>query len=469
MNANKNLIKIISLVAAVGLLAGCSSPAATSTQTPALPASTSAEFDELIPLATAFVEQLAQGEYTAATTRFDASMQNVLPAAKLEETWEQVLGQVGAYQHQLGTHTDELQGYRRVFVTTQFEKAVLDVLVVFDAQGQIAGLFFQPVQAPDATPQAYNPPEYVHNGSFHEIEVTVGKGEWALPGTLTLPEGDAPFPAVVLVHGSGPNDRDETIGPNKPFRDLAWGLASQGIAVLRYDKRTKVHGTKFTPELGAKLTVKEETIDDALLAAQLLRETESIDPQHVFVAGHSLGAYLAPRIGLADPDLAGLIILAGPTRPMEDLILDQITYLNHLDGTLTDQEKSDLEALQGQVDRVKDANLSAEVASTDLPLGIPPAYWLDLRDYQPVEVAKTLAMPLLVVQGGRDYQVSAEKDFSGWETALAGKANATLMLYPELNHLLIAGKGPSTPEEYGVEGHVSGEVIQDIAGWVEQQ
>src|SRR5437868_1155092 len=77
----------------------------------------------------------------------------------------------------------------------------------------------------------------VNRDTFDEREVTVGKGEWELPGTLGLPKGSGPFPAVVLVQGSGPQDRDETMGVNKPFQDIAWGLASNGIAVLRYDKR----------------------------------------------------------------------------------------------------------------------------------------------------------------------------------------------------------------------------------------
>ena len=307
-----------------------------------------------------FVDQLAKGDYASATARFDAAMLKSAPEAKLKEIWEQLLGQVGAYQQQTGTHTAEAQGYRIVFVTTQFEKAAIDVQVVFNKQDQISGLFFKPAAGASSTPQAYNPPAYVKTGSFHESEVTVGSGEWALPGTLTLPEGSGPFPAVVLVHGSGPNDRDETIGPNKPFRDLAWGLASQGIAVLRYDKRTRAHASQFTPDVLARLTVKEETVDDALLAAQLLRQTQGIDPKRIVILGHSLGAMLAPRIGQQDPTLAGLIILAGPTRPLEDITADQFDYLYNLDGTLTDQENSDLQAVKTQAARVKDPNLSAK-------------------------------------------------------------------------------------------------------------
>jgi len=133
-----------------------------------------------------------------------------------------------------------------------------------------------------------------------------------------------------LVHGSGPNDKDESIGPNKIFRDLAWGLASQGICVLRYDKMTFKYGKQLTPEMVEKMTVKEEVIDDALIALKLISKTNDIDTKRIFLLGHSLGATVAPRIGLQDPDLAGLIIMAGLTRSLEDTLLDQYTYIYNL-------------------------------------------------------------------------------------------------------------------------------------------
>ncbi len=357
------------------------------------------------------------------------------------------------------TRTAEAESYKIVIIRCQFQQTIIDIQVVFDKQEQISGLNFMPTQ------MIYNPPEYVNESAFHEVDVTIGEGKWALPGTLTLPEGHGPFPGIVLVHGSGPNDRDETIGPNKTFKDIAWGLASKGIAVLRYDKRTFKHAKQFTPELIEKITGKEEVIDDALLAVQLMRQTEDIDPKHIFLLGHSLGAALAPRTVQQDSNLAGLIIMAGITRSLEDTILDQFTYIYGLAGTMTEQQKAELEALKEKVARVKSPDL-ADMSSQDLPLGVSAAYWIDLRDYNTIDIAKTLNMPILVLQGERDYQVLKTEDFEGWKEALNHKPNATFKLFPKLNHLFIEGEDRSTPQEYLIEGHVREDVVNTIAQWI---
>ncbi len=420
--------------------------------------------DEVQQEAQHFIRLVAEGEFASASGHFDPTLLRALPEARLKETWQQIITQLGPFQGITGCKAVQRQGNMLVLVSCRFEKLGLDCQLTFNPGGQIAGLTYIPGEAPNP----YKPPAYVRTAAFHEVEVTVGSGEWALPGTLSLPDGiPHRLPAVVLVHGSGPQDRDETIGPNKPFKDLAWGLASQGIAVLRYEKRTKIHGAKFTPELIARITVKEETIDDALSAVQRLRQRPEVDPNKIYVLGHSLGATVAPRIGQQDPALAGLIVMAGMTRPLEDVILDQISHINSLSGTMDEGQKAELEQLKEKVARVKDPNLSDQVPAKDLPLGITPAYWLDLRSYHPDEVAKGLAMPIFVLQGGRDYQVTVAGDFPVWQKALGGKSRARLKLYPSLFHLFIAGEGPSTPQEYLAEGHVSEEVVQDIAGWIE--
>lgn len=424
-------------------------------RTQAQPAAPPSE-SELTTRATGLLDAMVRGDFTAAARHFDPKMKEVLPPEKLQEVWKGLVSQAGAFQRQVGTRTQTQAPHRLVFVTTQFERVSLDMQVTFDAQGQVAGLFFVPAPPPAGSEAG---PPYARKDAYREREVTVGSGEWALPGTLTTPVGPGPFPAVVLVHGSGPHDRDETIGPNKPFRDLAWGLASRGVAVLRYEKRTKAHAAGLGKI--ARPTVKDEVLDDALAAVALLRKTEGIDPKRVYVLGHSLGATLIPRIGKADPQIAGLIALAGTARSLQDVMVEQISYLASLDGTVSAEEKAQLEAFRQQAGQV--AALKED--STVTPFGIPVSYWLDLRGYDAPAAAKDLARPLLILQGERDYQVTMA-DFEAWKKALAGRQDATLKSYPKLNHLFMEGEGKSTPLEYQNAGHVAPAVIEDIASWI---
>jgi fermentation-respiration switch protein FrsA (DUF1100 family) len=313
----------------------------------------------------------------------------------------------------------------------------------------------------------YHPPDYAAPASFGEQQVTVGAGtEWALPATLTLPRGKGPFPAVVLVHGSGPNDRDETLGPNKPFQDLAWGLSSQGIAVLRYDKRTYAHRGKLAT-LG-NITVKEETVDDALAAVALLRRTPNIDPKRIFVLGHSLGGMLVPRIGLADTgNIAGFVIFAGATRPLEDEWVRQYEYIYGLDGQLTSKEQAEIDLFKRQAASIKQLSTS-DASRKDLLLNVPPSYWLDLQGYSPPAAALKLKQPLLILQGERDYNVTMES-FSDWQRALAKRTNATLKSYPKLDHLFLEGTGPATDADYIRPRNIPKYVVDDIAVWIKKQ
>ncbi len=417
-------------------------------------------FEVLTPLAQEFLAQLLSSDFASATLKFDPEMKSALNESQLKDSWQNLVKDLGTLLQMDVERTTEVEDYRIVVVRCHFQRAIIDVQLVFNDHEQISGLNFIP------TPMEYHPPDYVTEAAFHEEEVTIGEGPWALPGTLTLPKGPSSLPGVVLVHGSGPNDRDETIGPNKTFRDLAWGLATKGVAVLRYDKRTFTHAKKFTPEVVEKLTAKEEVLDDALLATSLMRQRPEVDPERVFMLGHSLGATVAPRLGQMDPELAGIIIMAGITRPLEDTILDQFTYLHHLSGQITEKQKAELEALKVKVDKVKALESSDQVSSQELPLGISMAYWLDLRAHNVVDAAKTLKMPILVIQGGRDYQVLAAVDFQGWKDALKNRDNVTFQLFPELNHLFIKGEGKSTPQEYLMEGHVEEKVIDTITRWI---
>jgi uncharacterized protein len=404
-----------------------------------------------------FVAQLAGGQFEKAVEPFDQTMRQALPAEKLKLLWDGLTKQYGSLQRAVDTRAEKIQKYDVVYVTCEFQRGRLDAKVVFTSENKITGLFFLPAGK-------YQAPTYVDSLIFEEKEIQIGEGAWQLPGTLSIPRGKGPFPVVILVHGSGPQDRDETIGPNKPFRDLAQGLASRGIAALRYEKRTKQHQVLMAVTAGS-ITVKEETIDDVVAAFKALAAQPKIDARKIIVLGHSLGGMLIPRIGKAEDKIRGFISFAGSTRPLEDLILEQTKYILSLDGKVTEESQKQIKELEQQIANVKSATLSTD-ASPKLPLGVPVKYWLDLRGYEPAAEACQLRQPMLILQGERDYQVTLE-DFANWKKTLGSHKDVTFITYPKLNHLFMEGKGKSVPAEYSAPGNVSKDVIEDIAKWID--
>lgn len=407
--------------------------------------------------ARAFVDLLVKRDFAAAVSGFNATMTKALTEPKLREFWTTVVTQAGAFQA-IDTARAEARGaYTAVVMTSSFERAKADITVAYDAAGKIAGFNIRPA-APPPSP----PPSYADAAAFAERDVTVGSGEWALPGTLSLPNGTGPFPAVVLVHGSGPNDRDESIGPNKPFRDIAHGLASRGIAVLRYDKRTMVHGAKLAQI--AKPTVAHEAVDDAVLAVEALAAMPEIARDRIFVLGHSLGGMLVPRIAAGAPQARGFIVMAGAAQPLEHAMLEQTQYMAGLDGAITPDEQARIDEMRKMADGVR-ALTPEDVESAEALAGVPPSYWLDLRGYDPPEAAKAVTRPMLVLQGERDYQVTMA-EFERWNAALDDRDDVDLKPYRTLNHLFMPGTGPGNPQEYAIAAHVAEEVIADIADWI---
>lgn len=417
-----------------------------------------ADQSTLIARAQDVVARLVTGDVEPLLPAFTDKMKAAVDANGLRRFIPALVAQVGAFKSQTGARFESQGVMRVVVVSCAFERANVQIRVAFNPADQIGGLGMLP---PEPT-VSYTTPAYVTASTFRDEAFTVDAGGWPLPGTLSRPTGAGPFPGVVLVHGSGPNDRDESLGPNKPFRDLAEGLASRGIAVLRYDKRTRTHAGRIAGLKG--YTVKDEVVDDAVAAVKQLRGTPGIRADRIFVVGHSLGALLAPRIAAADPSIAGLVLMAALARPVAETIVAQVRYLSMLDGRVSADEQAALDAT---------IKLAADVRAlkpTDPPIVSPPfsaaaSYWVDLRDYDPLAAVRLLEQPMLVLQGERDYQVTME-DFAAWQRAVGTRANVQLKSYPSLNHLFIGGSGPSAPDEYNRPGHVDEAVVRDIAAWI---
>jgi dienelactone hydrolase len=407
-----------------------------------------------VAVATSALDHMDAGDYALAEALFDAKMAAAVPADKLKAVWESLPVQVGKAGGRGEATTAAQGGVTMVQIPLHYEKAELVAKFAIDGEGRIAGFVVQPAQTTAPAPAVAADAAYV------ERELMVGDGERALPGTLAMPKGDGPFPALVLVHGSGPHDRDETIGPNKPFLDIARGLAAQGIAVLRYEKRTKARPQDFTR---GEFGVDQETTLDAVLAVDALRKAEGVDPKRVFVLGHSQGGLMAPRIAALSGHVDGLVLLAAPARPLLDILIEQNRRLAVLDdGQTSDAERDAINALVAQVRVARDPATDASVKG---PMGLPVGYWRSIDSVDPVVEAKRAKLPMLVLQGGRDIQV-VDADWQNWKAAFHDDPKVTFRLYDRLNHLGIPGEGEGSLAEYQQPGHVDPQLIDDVAAWV---
>lgn len=413
-----------------------------------------------------FIEALQAGNGTGAAALAAESIAPALPPALLNGLWsnyEQLFGKVKGQ----ATKTETVNSvHRSVSYTFTTEAAGFQIILRMNDNGKVDDFYIN-----TALPQAYQKPSYDQPGAYTEQEITVGSGAYALPGTLTLPAsknaGTAPVPAVVLVHGSGPQDRDSAIGGAKVFRDLAVGLAAQGIAVLRYDKVTYEHSLKVS--LDSSFTLKRETVDDALAAVELLKGMDRIDSSRIYVAGHSQGGYAVPLMIQEDKakDIAGAIIIAGPAGKFADILALQQKELVArvkqlgLDSTLYEQQAAQYIAI---ADIVNDPQYTTENMPANFPM--QPAYWwFEQKNYVPSELAAKQSGSLLILQGENDWQVPAGQ-LELWKQALKNRSDVEFKLYPKVNHLLAEHDALSIGSEYTAPSNVDESIIKDIASWI---
>ncbi|HWJ21094.1 MAG TPA: alpha/beta fold hydrolase [Gemmatimonadaceae bacterium] len=295
-----------------------------------------------------------------------------------------------------------------------------------------------------------------------ERELTLGSGDWKVGATLSMPKGTGPFPGVVLIPGSGPADRDLSVGPNKVFREIAWGLAQRGVAVLRFDKRTRAHEAQFSAR-GRPASLDEEFTEDATAAVRALLASPEIDRRAVYVLGHSQGTLIAPLVATRIPEVRGVVLVSAAGRPTADLIEEQVRYVSSL-------APNDTGARQGAREMMAGVAAMRDPATPDSAtvLGRSMRYWRDVDAIHPIDLVGALVARggrALVVHGGRDYLVT-DADFARWKGAFGADSLVTLRRYDALNHLMQAGVGRMRPEEYGERRPVDDAFLADLARWL---
>ena len=351
----------------------------------------------------------------------------------------------------------EVQGQKAFFVPCVFSVMSVDLILVV-RDGELAGLSTGAYSGGNKEEDESD----AYDSVALALPVPPLNGE--LPGILTLPKGEGPFPAVVLIHGSGSSDKDETVGALKPFRDLAEGLAEKGVAVYRFDKRSYVYGAEMMAD--RRITLMDESVDDAVNAVQLLSKQDRIDPDRIFVLGHSLGGNAVPVIAReleeAPVKACGFIMMAASPRKLEVLMREQYDFLYSLMPEITEEQQAEKDRIFGELDRLNDPD---SLADDDAVLGVYAPYWKWLAAYDALEAAEEMDRPCLLLQGEEDYQVTME-DFGIWKNALGGKENWTLISYPGLTHTFTPGQKTEGSAVYSRADKVDPRVIGDIAEFI---
>lgn len=410
----------------------------------------------LINRADSFFETMNNGKFEEAHGFFDESVKDKISADELKLFWLRLGNSLGTYESVNGAQNRSQGEFYQVTLNCVFTKGNQGFTFIFNKSEKLVGFFV----APTASEAFYVEPAYADTNLYHEKEVELKFDGGQMAGLLTTPKNGTNFPLIVFVHGSGPSDMDESVGPNKPLKDLAAGLAAKGIASIRYVKRSMVYPNYFTKAF----TVKEEVLDDALTAVEIARNTPGINKSQIYVMGHSLGGMLAPRIAALTPDLAGIILAAAPARKLSDLIAEQNKYLYVSSGDTTAIMRLQFEETSREIDRTRLLKLG-DIAPDSVILSAPAAYWMDINNYDQLGSARKIKNRILVIQGENDFQVSVQ-DFNMWRTALASNKNASFKLYPDLNHLLSSQKQKGNGMQYRIPANVSPKLIEDIAVWI---
>jgi pimeloyl-ACP methyl ester carboxylesterase len=329
---------------------------------------------------------------------------------------------------------------------------------------------------PVARPQLPIPPF-----PYREEEVAFDSAPGVrLAGTLTLPEGKGPFPAVVLITGSGPQDRDETLAGHKPFLVLADALTRRGVAVLRYDDRGVGASTGRFPEAAAT-----DFAADVRAALAYLRTRAEADPRRTGLIGHSEGGMIAPMVAADDPRVAFVVLMAGPGVPAGALMAAQRQAVALAAGATPEAAARnaelwarvdaavsgapDLEQARTQVRQILSGAGAAAPVVEAAVRQVASTWYRQFLAYDPAPNLRKLRVPVLALNGDKDLQVVSSLNLPGMRAALKDNPRAEVVELPGLNHLF-QPSATGDPREYGrIEQTMAPAVLQRIGDWILRQ
>ena len=403
-------------------------------------------FSQNLEIGKSFINSLlVEKNYSKAYTFFDETIKTKISETLLKETAEKLETQLGQFKSILETN-NEKENY---FYYSDFEKMKLDIKINFNDSNKIIGFFFVPHK------------EFKKENSLGK-DLNIKSNNIELKGTLLNPENGNLKKLVIFVHGSGPNDRNETIFENKPFKDIAENLYTKGISSYRFDKRTLLNPESFND----KSTIDDEVTNDIINIVAYFKNDSQFLNFEIIVLGHSLGGYLLPKIANKSTQISKIILLAGNSRPLDKLIIEQYDYLYKL--TPTQELKDASLKIKEQIVVLSSKSFNLNTPKEKLPFNLSAYYWQSVLKYNPIKEIQKVKIPILVLQGERDYQVTM-KDFELWKTSLKNNKKANFISYPKLNHLFISGDNQSEPKEYAIKGTVDGKVITDINYFINQK
>lgn len=417
---------------------------------------------DLLKQTNAIIRYLQYREFDQVYQLLDpATMQRQISADELEMMWD---GFIEKYDSIQTVHEPDVKKKDTLWVSEtkiDFVKKSFILQLSFNKEGVICGLFLRNINLP------YSPPAYVNTLSFYEQKLTIAAKGIVNEGVLSVPKTSSMPPLVIIVGGSGPTSMDATSGSNKPYKDLAWGLASKGVAVYRYNKRTCNKENLIKQDL-LTFGLKEEYADDLKALIQYFQRSGKIDPERIYILGHSQGGFMLPYFAKENNSkIKGYISLAGNFSTIAEMLPYQFRYLQSLSSdTAVVQAYNAYIAKAGYMQR----NATNPKASPDSMIsGMTVHYMLDMEKNKPANLVKYIsAKPVLLIQGGRDYQVPVT-ELELWKNALRNSCCATFKTFDKLNHLMLEGEGISGPAEYSIPSNIPEYVPGLISEWILQQ